>query len=162
MDYTIRPGTPADTSQVDALLARTYPALLKADYAPSVLVTAIPVISRARPELMRCGTYYVALTHGGNLVGAGGWTPDKSDPTLGHIRHVVTDLDYLRQGIAGVLMQTSFQSAQEAGCTKMECWSTLTAERFYQSQGFQTVGPMDVTLMGGISFPALRMERDLP
>ncbi|MEO0865606.1 MAG: hypothetical protein AAFY39_13690, partial [Pseudomonadota bacterium] len=56
----IRPSTKADMAAVDALLARTYPKLLKADYPPSVLVTALPVISRARPELLVCGTYYVA------------------------------------------------------------------------------------------------------
>jgi len=161
MEYSIRPAEPRDTAAVDDLLARTYPALLKADYAPSVLVTAIPIISRARPELMRCGTYYVAEAKDGLLVGAGGWTQDPKTPQLAHIRHLVTDLHHLRHGIASALMQVSFDKALAAGCTQMECWSTLTAETFYAAQGFLTVGPMDVTLAGGISFPAIRMTRQL-
>ena len=60
---TLRPRPrPADLAAVDALLARSYPRLLAADYPPSVLVTALPLISRARPELLAVGTYWVALS----------------------------------------------------------------------------------------------------
>ena len=45
---------------VDALLARSYPKLLKVDCSPSILVAALPIISRLRPELLVCDTYYVA------------------------------------------------------------------------------------------------------
>lgn len=160
MSFDIRPTTLKDLAEVDALLARTYPKLLKADYAPSVLVTALPIISRARPELLSCGTYYVAV-EGDAVLGAGGWTRDARDGQLGHIRHVVTDDRHLRRGIARALLDQCFEVAGQAGVTRMECWSTITAERFYQSVGFDTVGPMDVTLEGGIVFPSLRMRRDL-
>lgn len=156
----IRPSTKADMAAVDALLARTYPKLLKADYPPSVLVTALPIISRAQPQLLTCGTYYVA-DEGGTILGAGGWTPDRKVAGLGHIRHVVTDDRALRRGVGRALMARSFAEARAAGMTRMECWATLTAERFYQAVGFETLGPMDVTLQGGISFPSLRMMRDL-
>jgi len=160
MSYAIRPSTMADLAAVDALLARSYPKLLKHDYPPSVLVTALPAISRAQPKLLSCGTYYVAEEDGA-ILGAGGWTPDRTNPTLGHIRHVATDDRHLRRGIARALIQHAFKTAQAAGVTNMECWSTLTAEKFYQSLGFDTVGPMDVELADGISFPSLRMIRDV-
>ena len=67
----IRPTTAADLAAVDALLARSYPKLLKADYPPSVLVTALPVIARAQPKLITCGTYYV-VEEDGQILGAGG------------------------------------------------------------------------------------------
>ncbi|MEL7154607.1 MAG: GNAT family N-acetyltransferase, partial [Pseudomonadota bacterium] len=76
MTVIVRPSTKADMAAVDVLLARTYPKLLKADYPPSVLVTALPIISRARPELLVCGTYYVA-DEDGEVIGAGGWTRDR-------------------------------------------------------------------------------------
>ena len=60
-DLTIRPGRTEDIAPLDALLARSYPRLLAADYPPSVLVTAIPRISRAQPRLVTSGTYFVAL-----------------------------------------------------------------------------------------------------
>ena len=56
MELTIRPTTMDDLSALDGLFARAYPRLLKADYPPSVMVTALPLISRAKPELLRCGT----------------------------------------------------------------------------------------------------------
>ena len=156
----IRPTTRADLAAVDALLARTYPKLLKADYPPSVLVTALPIISRAQPKLVTCGTYYV-VEEEGQVLGAGGWTRDRSDATLGHIRHVVTDDRALRRGVGRALMAHCFDAARAAGVTRMECWATLTAEPFYLACGFETVGPMDVTLEGGISFPSIRMPRRL-
>lgn len=156
----IRPSTKADLADVDALLARTYPKLLKADYPPSVLVTALPVISRARPELIACGTYYVA-EEDGRILGAGGWTPDRKDPHLGHVRHVVTDDRALRRGIGRALIEHSLAEARTAGIMRMECWATRTAERFYQALGFETLGPIDVPMDRGIIFPSIRMMRDL-
>ena len=47
---TIRPTTLADTPAVDALLAASYPVLLKPDYRPSVLVTALPLINTRSPR----------------------------------------------------------------------------------------------------------------
>lgn len=156
----IRPSTKADMAAVDALLARTYPKLLKADYLSSVLVTALPVISRARPELLVCGTYYVIEDEGG-ILGAGGWTPDRQVSGLGHIRHVVTDDRALRRGVARMLMDHNFEVARGAGMQRIECWSTRTAVPFYQAVGFVVVELMDVTLAGGVRFPSVRMVRDL-
>jgi GNAT superfamily N-acetyltransferase len=156
----IRPSTKADMAAVDALLARSYPKLLKADYPPSVLVTALPIISRARPELLMCGTYYVAEDDG-RIVGAGGWTPDRVDRFRGHIRHVVTHDRALRRGIGRALMDHCFGTARAAGITRLECWATRTAVPFYKAVGFVELGPMDVTLATGITFPSVRMMRDL-
>ena len=52
---TLRHATRSDLAAVDARLARGYPRLLAADYAASVLVTAVPIIARARPELLASG-----------------------------------------------------------------------------------------------------------
>ncbi|MEX0310296.1 MAG: GNAT family N-acetyltransferase [Tateyamaria sp.] len=156
----IRPTTKADLAAVDALLARTYPKLLKADYPPSVLVTALPVISRAQPQLLVCGTYYV-VEEDGAVLGAGGWTPDCKDSSLGHIRHVVTDDRALRRGVGRRLMTHCFDVARADGVSKMECWATRTAVPFYEAVGFRRVGLIDVQLGEGITFPSVRMMLDL-
>ena len=157
----IRPATKADMAAVDMLLARTYPKLLKADYPPSVLVTALPIISRARPELLASGTYYVAEDAEGQIEGAGGWTRDRRDRRLGHVRHVVTDYRALRRGIGRALMERCFADASAVGITRLECWATRTAVPFYTAMGFETLGPMEVELRGGISFLSVRMMRAL-
>ncbi|MEM1237118.1 MAG: GNAT family N-acetyltransferase [Pseudomonadota bacterium] len=160
MELLIRPATPADTGGVDTLLQRSYPRLLKAEYAPSVLVAAIPAMTRAQPKLMASGTYYVAEL-AGEIVGAGGWTRDGKRRQRGHIRHVVTDDRQLRRGIGRALMERSFATARAAGIREMECWATLTAVPFYEAVGFRQLGSMVVQLQGAIDFPAIRMERGL-
>ncbi|MEO0485829.1 MAG: GNAT family N-acetyltransferase [Pseudomonadota bacterium] len=159
-EITIRAATRADTGAVDALLQRSYPRLLKADYPPSVLVAALPAMTRAQPALMTSGTYYVA-DDGGAILGAGGWTQSRARPGWGDIRHVVTDDRALRRGVGRAIMERSFAAAADAGLTGMECWATLTAVPFYSAVGFRELGPMVVQLQGAIDFPAMRMEREL-
>lgn len=163
---TIRPGTREDIAPLDALLARSYPRLLAADYPPSVLVTAIPRISKAQPALVTCGTYFVALRDG-KLLGGGGWTRGapgsgkRGAASVGHIRHFATDVDAVRQGVGRALMEHVLATAAEAGVRRLECMSTRTAVPFYRSAGFEVLGEVDVPLDAGITFPALRMVRML-
>ena len=35
------------------------------------------------------------------------------------------------------------------------------AEQFYQAQGFETIGPIDVPMAEGVIFPSIRMLCDL-
>ncbi|NUB46058.1 GNAT family N-acetyltransferase [Fertoebacter nigrum] len=162
---TFRVAGRGDLAAVDALLARSYPRLLKADYPASVLVTALPLISRARPELVVSGSYWLALL-GGAVVGAGGWTPDAPGggaavPQLGHVRHVVTDAEQVRQGIGRGLMARVLDQARAAGMRRLDCLSTRTAVPFYAALGFRVLGPVEVPLRPGIGFPAVRMECNL-
>ncbi|MFN3938558.1 MAG: GNAT family N-acetyltransferase, partial [Gemmobacter sp.] len=90
---TIRTASPADLADVEALLARVYPRSLSAHYPPSVMVTAVPLIARARPGLLASGRYYVAVTEAGALVGAGGWSLRRGvapADDMAEVRHVVT------------------------------------------------------------------------
>ena len=164
---TIRRATPADLSEVDALLAYSYPKLLAADYAPSVLVLALPIISRARPELLASGSYFVAVNGTGRMVGAGGWTrgtPDGGDAVraVGHVRHVVTRAGEVRRGIGRALMGWVMEDAASARIRRLDCLSTRTAVPFYKALGFRATGPVEVPLRPGIVFPAVRMHTDLP
>ncbi len=162
--FVIRPATRADLAQVDALLGRSYPALLKEAYPPSVLVTAIPLISKANPRLLASGTYFV-VADGDEIVGAGGWTraapggSGRGKRAVGNIRHVVTDHRRVRQGIGRRLMTHIIQSAEASGVQTLDCFSTLMAVPFYASVGFETVGPMTLELRPGIAFPAVHMRR---
>lgn len=161
----VRPATMEDVSAVDTLLARAYPRLLKADYAPSMMVLALPLISRAKPALVTCGTYFV-VEQAGAIIGAGGWTMahpvrGQMQPGIGNIRHVVTDDRQVRRGVGRALMTHVIAMAKAAGVTRLECLSTLTAQPFYQAMGFAMTGPVKVPLAQGIEFPAIAMWRDL-
>jgi N-acetylglutamate synthase-like GNAT family acetyltransferase len=158
---TIRRARPSDLAAVDRLLARSYPRLLAADYPPSVMVLAVPIISRARPELLASGRYFLAVDAAGRVVGAGGWSGGRAPVDLGQVRHVATDPEVVRQGVGRKLMDEVLADAARAGVRRMECLSTRTAVAFYSSLGFRVVGPTDVPLQPGIVFPAVRMLADL-
>lgn len=165
-DVTLRPATRADIAAVDALLARSYPVLLKPDYPPSVLVTVLPLISRAQPELVTCGTYYVAEAEG-EIRAAGGWTAQSPvggarSPGLCHIRHVVTDHRQTRRGYGRALMTHVFATARAAGYVRIEAISTLTAVPFYRAMGLEPLRAISVPIgPAGVGFPAVQMQRDL-
>ena len=165
---TLRLARPDDLTAVDALLARSYPRLLKADYPPSIMVGLVPMIARARPELLASGRYFVVEDAGGRVVGAGGYSlaapgvrgaaDGAVQRALGHIRHVATDPDVTRQGIGRRLMAAVFDAAQAEGVRVFDCLSTRTAVPFYISVGFKVVGPVDVPITQGMAFPAIRMR----
>ncbi len=154
-----------DIAAVDDLLARSYPALLKADYPASVIVTALPLISRAQPALVSSGTYYGAFEHG-DLIGVGGWT--RAAPggahgghRVGHIRHFATDPQRVRQGVGRALINHCLAQARSSGIEEMRCQATFTAVPFYEAAGFELLHEIQVPLRQGIMFPAMQMRRSM-
>jgi N-acetylglutamate synthase-like GNAT family acetyltransferase len=163
---TLRRARPDDLDQVDRLLRASYPRLLKADYPPSVMVLALPLISKARPELLASGRYFIVEGADGAILGAGGWS--LSSPLDGRgieqaaqVRHVATHPDHLRQGIGRAILGEVVVDCLRHGLRWLDCLSTRTAVPFYERLGFRMVQPMDVNLGPGIRFPALRMLRQI-
>ena len=162
---TLRTAEPGDLAALDLLFQRSYTRLLKADYPPSVLVTAVPIIARAQPALLASGSFFV-VEDGTGIVGAGGWTMQAPGARpgargVGHVRHVATDPGALRRGVGRMLMEHVLLHAKASGIAQMRCQSTRTAVPFYSAMGFQTLGEIVVPLRGGIDFPAVAMERML-
>ena len=158
---TIRVSRPSDLAAVDALLSRSYSGLAKADYPPSVVVTAFPLLSRANPSLLASGTYHVAEDEDGAIVGAGGWTHSGPQggrrPGVGHVRHVATHRSWTRRGVGRSILERTTAQARGAGIRTFDCLSTRMAVPFYASLGFAVVGPVEVSLRPGITFSAIRM-----
>lgn len=162
---TIRPATRQDISRLDDLYRRSYARLLAADYPPSTLVFALPVIARAQPELIASGLYFVAES-GTALLGAGGWSramPGGAGrvPGVGYVRHLATDPDAVRKGIGTRLMTHVIGDARGAGIRVLHCKSTLTATPFYKSLGFRSIGDSAMTFGGGVAFPVTLLSLPL-
>ncbi|MDP4992609.1 GNAT family N-acetyltransferase [Marivita lacus] len=162
---TLRPADASDFEALDRLFGQSYPALLKDDYPPSVLVTAVPLISRAQPALIASGSFFV-VCDGQEIVGAGGWTMQAPGGRpgargIGHIRHVVTDHRRTRQGIGRSLMEHIALHALASGMSQLHCQSTRTAVPFYEAMGFEARGDIVVPLRPGIDFPAVFLQRIL-
>ncbi len=162
----IRTARIADIGAVDALLGRSYRALLEADYPPSVLVTVLPAMSRAQPRLLSSGRYFVAEDETGALVGVGGWSAalpggGRAIPGRANIRHVATDPGALRRGVGRAILTAAMTQARAAGMTWCHCLSTRTAVPFYEAMGFEPLGAVNLQVRAGIDFPAVAMRRDL-
>jgi GNAT superfamily N-acetyltransferase len=159
----LRTARPSDLPAVDLLLSRSFPQLLARDYPPSVMVTAVPRMTRARPELLASGRYYVVEDNGGRLVGAGGYSLSAAASAragpVAHVRHVAVDPAATRRGIGAAILRRAMTQALDEGATGFECLSTRTAVPFYAAMGFVTVGPAEVALAADIVFPAVLMRR---
>lgn len=164
---TIRRTSRDDLAEIDALFQRSYPALLKGHYPPSLMVTAVPLISRANPRLIASGRYFAVRDAGGAIVGAGGWSGGAqrgggpAGAGVGQIRHVVTDHRRVREGIGRALMTHIVTDAARAGVGHLDCLSTRMALPFYAACGFREVRPVRIELAEAILFPAVLMRRRL-
>lgn len=162
--FTIRQSVPADSEAVSAVLHASYSQLLAGSYEAALLTAALPMMSKANPRLLECGTYYVAETAAQRIAGCGGWTrqrprTDECQDGIGHIRHFATDPSYLRLGIGRALLARCIEESEGLGIHTLECSSTLTAEAFYSAAGFRTLGRFDVEFPNGLNFPSLHMRR---
>ena len=168
-EITLHIATPDDVPAVSALFERSYATFLINDYETDILERAMPFLARANPDLLASGTYYVAKTEAGDVVGAGGWTAVRPGSKQGdiqsglaHVRHFAVDPAYARKGIASMLFDRCVRDAKVSEkVTRFECYSTLTAKRFYESCGFRVIGDFSAPFASEFSFPSLHMVCEL-
>ncbi|PZX10444.1 GNAT family N-acetyltransferase [Celeribacter halophilus] len=164
--FTVRAAMPADTAEIDTLFRASYGLLLKQDYPAEILDAALPALLQTAPRLLNCGTFFVAETGGGEILGAGGWT--QASPfggvgprEIGHMRRVAVHPDYVRRGIGSALIDHILDNARLTGVKRMCSLSTLTAQAFYAAHGFTASGDVDLALRPGVYLPAVQMALDL-
>jgi N-acetylglutamate synthase-like GNAT family acetyltransferase len=166
LTFSIRIAKPTDAEGVSSVLAASYSSLLVAYYDSELLAEALPHFTKANPALLTCGTYYVAEREAGQVVGCGGWTaesPGSGQITEGeaHVRHFATHPGAIQHGIGSALLARCIDDARLLGIRKLHCCSTLNAEPFYQAAGFNTIGPIDVDLRSGMTFPGVSMTCEI-
>ena len=165
-DFVIRPAQPDDIPALNDLLLRAFDMLLRPDYPAEVLEYAVPIMGRARPELVASGTYFIAVDADDCIIGAGGWTIEppnggKLDARVGNVRHFAVEPTAARRGIATAIMAHVAQDAAAQGVAVLDCLSTRSAVGFYRSAGFEVLGETAAMLAKNLPFPAVRMERHL-
>ncbi|MGB0747786.1 MAG: GNAT family N-acetyltransferase [Magnetospiraceae bacterium] len=156
-----RPATERDALGLSELYGRAFGTLLAQDYAPDLLTACLPLLCRANRALYKSGQYHVVEDpQTGRLIAAGGWTWERPgsgarQPGIAHIRHFATDPSHLQRG-HGRLIFNACQA--QAKAPVFECYSTLTAAPFYQSVGFQEIGPIKIPLAPGLLFPSVHLR----
>lgn len=123
------------------------------------------MITQPNMRLLSSGTYYLA-EFGEMPIGCGGWTPEMpgSDSTtegLAHIRHFATDARWLAKGVGRSIFRACEESAKKHNFQRFEVLSSLNAEGFYQSLGFERIELVQTAMPQEIRFPCIRMVRNI-
>ena len=139
---------------------------MRGAYDRSLLAAALPFMTLAQPALLRSGSYYVAEDRSGAIVGCGGWTRERPGSGervagLAHIRHFGVHPDWTRQGVGRAIYSRCARDARSAGIERFECYSSLNAERFYASLGFERVDLIKVDMPGGVQLPSVLMALEI-
>lgn len=185
IDWIVRPATMDDADEAKSVLFESYSSLLPKDYHESLLERALPLISVPQDDLLTCGTWYVAQhPETKQIVCCGGWTPasppksmqqkinqgDNDDDTtksilrrIPHLRHFACHPQWIRKGAAKAIWNKSLDEITRVmgpTTTSMEVFSTISAEPFYRSLGFETIKTIDIPLAEDCLFPSILMRRD--
>jgi GNAT superfamily N-acetyltransferase len=153
-----------DAAAIGAVLRASYGTLMAGAYPPELLASALPPMTRANPELLGSGRYYLVEAGTGECLGCGGWSdrpPDGPgpDPRRAHIRHFATHPDWTGRGIGRTIYERCEADARAAGFIAFEAYASLNGEAFYAALGFRRLEAIETPMPGGVRFPAVRMER---
>ena len=162
---SVRVAAVADALAVEQVLHASYPALMAAAYDSAVLERALPLMTRAQPDLLGSGRYYLCEAEG-VAVGCGGWSFEKPggeqlEPGIAHIRHFATHPDWIGRGVGRALFGRCEEAARAAGVRAFECYASLNGEAFYAALGFTRIAPIDVAMGPAVRLPSILMRRPL-
>lgn len=162
----LRVAMPEDSDAVASVLGPSYERLMASAYPPDLLARVLPAITRANPDLLSSGRYYLVESEAGDPAGCGGWSSNPpgrrdEDTERAHIRHFATHPAWTRRGVGRLLYERCAADARAAGFTLFEAWASLNGESFYASLGFRRLEPIQTSFPGGVLFPAIRMERPI-
>ena len=151
---------------------------LQVEYSPAQREAALETVFTVDSMLIADGTYLLALSDEGQLVGCGGWSkrktlyggdhqvgsvePELSDPTrdAAKIRAIFVHPNFARQGIGSALMKESEVEAISYGFDKFEMGSTLSGVALYSLKGYREVETIQVPVGRGESIRVVRMVKD--
>jgi len=139
---------------------------MRSAYDSRLLKQVLPQMTVAQPKLLESGSYYVAESSDGAIIGCGGWTKERPGTSeirakVGHIRHFGVHPDWTRCGVGKALYARCEIDARDAGITKFECYSSLNGEAFYSALGFRRVAQIEVDMFEGVRFPSVHMIADI-
>ena len=149
--FQIRIAGQQDAARLSLLLEACFPALMAASYDRATLNLVLPLMTRPNPGLLASGTYYVAALETEQIVGCGGWTPERPGrgdvaPGLAHIRHFGTHPDWIGRGVGRAILATCEAQARRCGIRRLECFASLNAVGFYAASGFRSLRRVEVAM----------------
>jgi GNAT superfamily N-acetyltransferase len=178
MSITLRLAHPADIPTLRALIESSVLGLQANDYSPDQLKQALKTVYGVDTQLIVDGTYFVAETEEGTIVGCGGWSRRKTlyggdqfaarqddllDPArdAAKIRAFFIHPNYARKGIGAMILEACEQAAVAAGFSRLEMGATLTGVPFYAAKGYVALENQEAPMGEGLTLPIVRMGKEM-
>jgi GNAT superfamily N-acetyltransferase len=153
MHYQLRTATHGDRAALQTLIARSARALGARDYRPEQIEAALQGAFGVDSQLIDDGTYFVAETRDGELIGCGGWSRRRTlfggdshaernaaelDPRTdaARIRAFFVDPGHARRGIGSLLLDHCENQARAHGYLQVELMATLPGAKLYAARGY--------------------------
>ena len=176
MHYQLRTATHGDRAALQTLIARSARALGASDYRPEQIEAALQGAFGVDSQLIDDGTYFVAETRDGELIGCGGWSRRRTlfggdshaernaaelDPRTdaARIRAFFVDPGHARQGIGRALLERCESEARARGFSRFELMGTLPGVRLYQALGYVAGELMHYPVAPGVTIEFVPMRK---
>lgn len=173
MEYRV--ATAGDIPALEWLIPLSARGLQAGCYTAEQIEGAIGTVFGVDSQLIRDGTYFVALD-GGTIVGGGGWSKRKAlygsdrarqsedplrDPRAepAMIRAFFVHPDFARRGLGKKFLQLCETAAAAAGFRDIEIVATLPGERLYAACGYAVVKRFDIELANRALMPVVTMRK---
>ena len=154
MDYLIRKATLADRAAIARLIAESARGLSRGDYSERQIEAALADVFGVDTSLILDGTYFVAESDGGTLIGCGGWSRRKTlfggdqfavrdaselDPLSepAKIRAFFVHPAHARKGVGRALLAACEMEARSFGFRSLELLATLPGVRLYAATAIE-------------------------
>jgi GNAT superfamily N-acetyltransferase len=177
--YRLRAATTADEFELRDLIARSIRTLGVGDYSSDQIDAALAGAFGLDTSLIRDGTYLIAITDRGEIVGCGGWSSRKTlfgsdargdrdetqlDPRSepARIRAFFIDPHHARRGIGRAILERSEAEAIRAGFSAFELMATLPGRRLYEKCGYMAEAEVQIPLPDNLQITFVPMRKVLP
>lgn len=178
--FEIRLARPEDIPALRGLIEVSVRVLQRADYSTEQLEAALGTAYGVDTQLIADRTYYLveAVREKGErvLAACGGWSMRKTlygsdhgpsrdnamlDPArdAAKIRAFFVHPDWIRRGLATLILKTCEDVAYARGFRRFEMGATLTGVPMYAARGYAEIERIEVPLPNGLTLPVIRMGK---
>lgn len=178
--FLVRPSTQGDIPTLRKLIDCSVRVLQRADYSPQQLEAALGTVYGVDSQLIADGTYYVIETKASPrvVVACGGWSfrrtlygsdrgPNRDSELLdpardaAKIRAFFVHPDWVRRGLATLLLKTCEDAACARGFRRFEMGATLTGVPMYAARGYKEEEKLEAPLPEGLTLTVVKMSKTI-
>ncbi len=176
----VRLATSQDIPALRELIELSVHVLQRTDYSAQQREAALGTVFGVDTQLIADGTYYVAevkeASQKKRLVACGGWSmrktlfgsdqgPHRNNELLApardaaKIRAFFVHPEWVRRGLATLLLTTCEDAAYARGFRRFELGATLTGVPMYAARGYRKEETIEAPLPNGLALTVVRMSK---